>query len=160
MSQSYRLKLSRPSLKLKVATRIPASITVQSPILLDRSGNIYDFSLDISALIDSLEAFFEPLHLYTDQEVTSGSTVAIVTTAKSVRVNKTVGSATILTVPLAAAMDSDRITIVDWKGDAGTNNITITPTSPETINGLSTWTLAANNASVALTKIAGVGYAV
>lgn len=40
----------KPTLKLKVLPRFPSNVTVESPILLDRSGGNYDFSLDIAAI--------------------------------------------------------------------------------------------------------------
>lgn len=57
MSQSYRLKLSRQALRLKVASRIPARLEVLSPLVLDRTGGIYTVSLDIDQLGDSSAGF-------------------------------------------------------------------------------------------------------
>lgn len=55
---SYRLKLTRVnSLKLKVATRIPAELAATSPIVLTRAGGIYTFSFDAS----SLSGVYQPL---------------------------------------------------------------------------------------------------
>lgn len=42
------------NLKLKVLPRFPSSVTVESPILLDRTGANYGFSLDTIALLSSL----------------------------------------------------------------------------------------------------------
>ncbi len=56
MSHSYRLKLSRPSLKLKVSTRIPARLAVESPILLNTTGGVYTFSLDMNAVNSNFDA--------------------------------------------------------------------------------------------------------
>jgi hypothetical protein len=77
---------------------------------------------------------------------------------ETVRVNKTVGSATTLTLPPANTMLFP-VLIVDWKGDAATNNITINPTGTEKIQGLSSWIIAGDNGSVFLRPIPGVGYA-
>lgn len=49
----------RPVLKLKVLPRFPSSVTVESPILLDRTGGNYGFSLDIDAAAESLEGVFD-----------------------------------------------------------------------------------------------------
>jgi hypothetical protein len=52
------------------------------------------------------------------------------------------------------------VMIIDWKGDAGTNNITIALSGTEKFpGGLSTWKIAGNTGSVVLRPIAGVGYA-
>lgn len=42
------------------------------------------------------------------------------------------------------------LTVCDFKGDAGTNNITITPFGTQKINTLSSWVIGANNACVCL----------
>ena len=65
---SYRLKLTRVnSLKLKVATRIPAELAATSPIVLTRAGGIYTFSLDATALNATFGALYQPI----DQTLTA-----------------------------------------------------------------------------------------
>ncbi len=59
MSQSYRLRISRPALKLRVATRIPARLEAMSPLILDRTGGVYTFSLDSSVIVGIQE--FTPI---------------------------------------------------------------------------------------------------
>lgn len=62
MSQSYRLKLSRPSLKLKVATRVPAQLVGGTGIEITKSSGVYTFDLNydeigtIASYSDALEA--------------------------------------------------------------------------------------------------------
>jgi hypothetical protein len=73
-------------------------------------------------------------------------------------VNKTVGGAITLTLPPATTKISS-VLVADWKGDAGTNNITIVPTGSEKIQGLSSWIIAADNGSIFLRPIPGKGYA-
>lgn len=94
-----------------------------------------------------------------EQEITSGATATVDDGAAIVRVNKTVGSATTLTMPLAANKTCDAL-ICDWKNDAATNNITINPSGSEKIQGLSSWTIAADGGSIYLRRIPGVGYAI
>lgn len=48
----------RPQVKLKVLPRFPSSVTVESPILLDRTGGNYEFSLDVDALTDTLDPLY------------------------------------------------------------------------------------------------------
>lgn len=47
--------------KLKTRTMFPALVTVQSPILLTKTGLNYDFSFDVDALGPALFAFYQPL---------------------------------------------------------------------------------------------------
>lgn len=62
MSQSYRLKISRPALKLRVASRIPSQLVGGTGIEITRNGGIYTFDLDFSeigetaAIDDAFEA--------------------------------------------------------------------------------------------------------
>lgn len=64
---------------------------------------------------------------------------------KDVLVNKTVGAATGVTLPDLATIEAGHeVLIADAKGDAGTNNITISPEDTETINGAGTLVISAN----------------
>lgn len=93
------------------------------------------------------------------QPITSGASATVDDDASVVLVNKTVGSATTLTMPLSTAKTCD-VLISDFKSDAGTNNITINLSGSEKFPGnLSSWTIASDGASVFLRRIPGVGYA-
>ena len=151
--------LAKPVVKGKMDARFPARVLATSPILLDKTGGIYTFSLDMDALLAAFANQYEPLHTHLDQNITAGATATVLTNAETVRVNKAVGSATTLTMPPANTMLFP-VLIVDWKGDAGTNNITINPTGAEKIQGLSSWTIAGDNGSVFLRPIPGVGFAI
>jgi hypothetical protein len=94
-----------------------------------------------------------------DQNITAAGPATVANNSSVVRVNQTVGAPITLNLP-AASSKSCPVLIADWKGDAGTNNITITPNGAEKIQGLSNWTIAADNASIFLRPIAGVGYAI
>lgn len=147
------------ALKVKFRTLFPALVSVASPLLLVKTGLAYAFSLDMNALIAQLTSSFEPIHAHIDQLITSGASAVVQTNAETVRVNKTVGSATALTMLAAANYEFD-VLIADWKNDAGTNFITITPTAPETIQGQASLIIASNGGSVCLRPIAGVGFAI
>lgn len=56
MSQSYRLRLSSNSLKLKVATRIPAQLVAGTGISITKASGIYTFDIDTDELEDIAEA--------------------------------------------------------------------------------------------------------
>lgn len=82
--------------------------------------------------------------------VTAAGAVTVTNADDIVLINKTVGAPT--TVNLAAAATFTRpIKIVDLKGDAGTNPITIDPNGAETIVGLSTWVIGNNQGSIEIT---------
>lgn len=78
--------------------------------------------------------------------VTSGSSVTMTAFDREVIVKKTVGSATTVTLPPSPSAGQSAI-VSDGKGDAATNNITVQPAAG-TINGGSSWVIAANFASV------------
>jgi hypothetical protein len=150
--------LAKPVIKGKMDVRFPAQVQAVSPILLDKTGGIFTFSMDMTALVAMLQASFEPIHAHIDQVITAGASAVVQANAETVRVNKTVGGATALTLPPASSMLFP-VLVVDWKGDASTNNITITPSGTEKIQGLSSWTIASDYGSVSLRPIPGVGFA-
>lgn len=131
---------------------------VVAPILLAKVGSVFTFSLDLNALVDYLTPFFALVDSSTNQEITSGATANVAQNAKTVRVNKTVGGAITLTVPDSNLKTCD-VLICDYKGDAGTNNITINLSGTDKFPGnLTTWTIAADGGSIFLRRIPGVGY--
>jgi hypothetical protein len=68
-----------------------------------------------------------------------------------IEINKTVGQATTVQLPLAALRTPGRaLTIVDGKLDANTNNITVSPAGSETIVGLANWVINFNGGAVSL----------
>lgn len=50
MSQSLRLKITRPSLRLKVATRIPAQLVANSFLTITKANGVYTFNVDYTLL--------------------------------------------------------------------------------------------------------------
>lgn len=147
-----------PKVKLRAIPVFPSVVEATAPILLVKDGVTYTFSLDVNSLSESLSAFFDPLDTSVDQEVTSGVSVAVEQNARTVRVNKASGSATTLTVPDSNVKTCD-VLISDFKGDAGTNNITINLSGTDKFpGGLASWTIAADGGSVFLRRIKGVGY--
>jgi hypothetical protein len=147
----------RPALKVKVLPRFPVSVSASSPILLDKTGGKLSLSLDILALEAVFSTIYQPISNH-DQEITSGPTAAIATTTDTARVNQTVGAPITLQLG-ASASRTTPLLISDWKGDAGTNNITILPNGTEKIQGRSSWVIAADLGSICLRPIAGVGWA-
>lgn len=150
--------LAKPVIKGKMDVRFPGSVVVESPILLDKTGGNFTFSMDINALAAMLVSIFQPNELF-DQHITAAGPVAILANAGIARVDQAAGAAITLNLPPAASKTCS-VLICDWKGDAGTNNITINPSGSEKIQGLSSWTIAGDTGSVFLRPITGVGYAI
>lgn len=86
----------------------------------------------------------------TTRIVTAAGAVGIGVTDASVALNKTVGAATTVNLPSVTVRSGLSLHLLDWKGDAGTNNITIVPAVGETIMGQASWTIAADYGSVLL----------
>lgn len=150
--------LAKPVIKGKMDVRFPGSVQATSPILLDKTGGIFTFSIDINALSAMLSTIFQPFE-GVEQHITAAGPATIANNAGIVRVDQTVGAAITLNLPLAANKTCP-VLIADWKDDAGTNNITIMPSGTEKIQGLSSWKIAADAGSVYLRPIPGVGYAI
>jgi hypothetical protein len=93
------------------------------------------------------------------QTFTAGGTESINANTGIALVNQTVGAAKTLTMPLSSVKTCP-VLISDFKGDAGTNNITVNLTGSDKFPGnLTSWTIAADTGSIFLRPIAGVGYA-
>jgi hypothetical protein len=94
-----------------------------------------------------------------EQHITDAGPVDIGNDTAIVRVDQDTGAPITLTLP-AAADKTCPVLISDWKGDAGTNNITINASGTDTFpGGLTTWTIAGDGGSVFFRPIADVGYA-
>lgn len=95
------------------------------------------------------------------QIVTSGAVVNVAAADGLIAVNKTVGSATVVNLPLASAKIGP-VKVSDFKGDASTNNIQVKTTGSNVFpGGLTTWTLSADTASLVFTPLKdGTGYAI
>jgi hypothetical protein len=135
--------------------------------LFGRAGS-YDPSAQQVLIQSTLDSSFQTATIA--QLISASQTQQIKTSAGSVNVaandgliilNKTVGAATTVNLP-ASSNKVGPVKIVDWKGDAGTNNITIALVGSDKLNGnLTTWTIAADGASVVCTPLSdGSGYAV
>jgi hypothetical protein len=150
--------LQRPVIKGRMDVRFPGAVTASSPISLDKTGGNFVFSMDIDALSEMLSTIFQPYE-GVEQHITTAGPVTVADNAGIVRVDQTVGAAIELDLPLAAAKTCS-VLIADWKGDAGTNNITIMPSGSEKIQGQSSWTIAGDTGSIFLRPIPGVGYVI
>lgn len=182
MSQSLRLKITRPSLRLKVATRIPAQLVANNFLTITKANGVYTFNVDYTllgpgpiqdpttamiALLDVTAGTYKEVSLSSllssslqiEQHITAAGPVTVNANTGIVRVDQTVGASITINLP-AAASKTCPVLIADWKGDAGTNNITISPNGSEKIQGQSSWVIAADTGSVFLRPISGVGYVI
>lgn len=98
-------------------------------------GNNFQVTLDV------LGTFFATFGTTSTVIITSGATLvspySILTTTARILLNKTAGSPSYLVAPLAAGVISPSVLIKDFKGDAFTNNITVTFTGGELCDGQS-----------------------
>jgi hypothetical protein len=145
------------AVKRKVRVQFPALVQAESPVLLVKQGLSYTFSFDVNALIASITSLFLPVQ--TQQIITAGA-ATMASTDGLIVFNKTVGSASAVTVSPSLGKSGSCL-VADFKGDAGTNNITITLTAPDVFpGGGSTWVIASDGGSVRLTPVPGIGYAI
>lgn len=95
-------------------------------------------------------SFQSELNLTAYATVTTGNLT--VARERAVFVNKTSGAATTITLPPISAGSTGRrlITVLDQKGDAATNNITVTPNGGDTIMGAASYVIARNYGAVTL----------
>jgi hypothetical protein len=89
----------------------------------------------------------------------AAGTLVIAPYDRVVAVNKGSGSPTPVTLPQASTKVG-AVLVADFKRDAGTNNITFTPFAGELIQGLASYTIAANGGSLELKPVPGVGWVV
>jgi len=150
--------LRKPVIKGKMDVRFPGRVEAETPIVLDKTGGVFAFSIDIDAMAEMLGPYFQANELF-DQHITGPGPVAIANNAGIVRVDQTVGAAITLNLPPAASKTCS-VLVCDWKGDAGTNLISVVPNGSEKIQGQPIWVSAGNGASIYLRPIPGVGYAI
>lgn len=176
-TQSFRLKLARIQvLKLKNDVRFPVSIDVGEFLTLAKSNGRYAFGIDytligVGTLSDPTSAYVvvidesvnPPVYkLVSLSDLTSTKKVRIITTAGPqsalasddvLIIKQTVGAAFTLNVDWSAR--TKPLKVVDGKGDAATNNITIVPATGQSqlavVNG--TYIIDGNGGNVVLTPL-------
>lgn len=97
----------------------------------------------------------------TRQTITAGTTVTVANTDSLIIINKTVGSPTTVNLPASAGKIGE-VKIVDYKGDATTNPITVNCNGAEKFNGAqASWTIGNDGGSIVCDPIpTGTGYAI
>lgn len=169
-------------LKGKMDVRFPARVEAENFLTVTRANGVYTFDIDYTLLDPT--AFSDPANTFVavldavsgsykittlsalifgttgiDQHITAAGPATVLANAGIVRVDQTVGAAMTLNMPLASAKTCP-VLVSDWKGDAGTNNITINLTGTDKFPGnLTSWVIGTDTGSVFLRPIPGVGYA-
>lgn len=141
--------LRKPVIKGKMDVRFPARVSAQSPVLIDRTGGNFEFSLDINALVETLEAIFAPVSIINEPTVVTASSAAIAVGTTSVAVNRVAPSATALSLPPVVSQGGLPIKIFDWSTSVTDHTITLTPSGSEKIMRQATWPMYSNSASLA-----------
>ena len=120
------------------------------------AGNTYQVT------IQTLGAYFGAFPVLNTEIITAGATSIspynVETTDTRILFNKTLASASYAVLPLAATMAYPYgITFKDLKGNASTNNITISFTSGELCDGLSTVQITTDYGWVTIFPVPGGG---
>jgi hypothetical protein len=174
--------LPKPVVKGKMDVRFPANIAIEAFLTVARASGTYTFGADYTvlsgdaildpaqtliAVYDEGAGIFKKMTLSAfiasatqiDQHITAAGPASVLPNAGIVRVDQTVGAAMTLTMPLSSAKTCP-VLISDWKGDAGSNPISVVLSGSDKFpGGLTSWTIAADTGSVFLRPISGVGYA-
>jgi len=155
------------TLKAKFRTQFPASVLVQSPILLDKTGAVYTFSIDVTALQGTFSNLFQPVDDTLTALAALNSTAGLLTqtgveaftkrtltgTAAEITVTNGDGAAGAPTFSLPAALTFTGKTVTGGTFD------TITAKGTWAVSG--TWTLPAFTLGGAVAgggqNIAGLG---
>lgn len=169
--------------KARFKAKIPAALRDGTAIIVRKDGLAYYFDIDftqfseitsfdpsakVALVYDASTREFGLLSItsiissaQTQQVKTAAGDVNVAATDGLIIINKTVGGATTVTLP-ASGSKIGPVKVADWKGDAGTNAITVALTGADKLNGnLTTWTIGADGASAVFTPLAsGAGYAV
>lgn len=97
----------------------------------------------------------------TEQDISTGDTVNVAATDGMIKIDKGTGSATTVNLP-ASNTKVGPVKIVDFKGDADTNPITVNCIGDDVFNGGETsWTISAAGGSIVATPLKdGTGYAI
>ena len=183
--------MSTPVLKLNVIQRhviktranvvYPARLVGRTGLAIDVEDGAAYFDLDYSqflelssftaaekliAIVDRVDGSFGVVSLAT--LINAGQSTQIITSGNFtvqpsdglIIINKASGAATAGLLPDPVAKIG-KVKIVDFKGDSGINNITMTQTGAGKFNGnQSSWVIGADGASVVFDPIPGLGYAV
>lgn len=172
----------RPQIKVKNLVKFPANVIGRKFLEITNNAGAYTFDVDYTllspgpitdpttsyvAVLDQSSGLYRFVSLSSllasalqvTQTITAAGPATVLSNAGTVLVNQTVGAPITLTMPPASVKTCD-VLISDYKGDSGTNNITINLSGTDKFpGGLTSWKIAGDTGSVFLRPISGVGYA-
>lgn len=142
--------MNNPVIKLKVLPRFPSSVTASSPVILTKLGGSYNITLDINALVALLPT---PVLQPITRTLTAAGPYTALPADEVLIVKQTAGAAFTVNVDWSARTRPLRV--VDGKGDANTNNITITPAAGQTQLAIVNYSyvIDGNGGSITLTPL-------
>lgn len=169
-----------PKVKLKALVNFPPNVESANFITIIKNGAVYTVGADYTKLspllplnltntiivgFDTVTGAYGLISVddfangnFSEQHITGPGPVVIGTDTSLVRVDQTIGAPITLQIQ-SSATKTCPVLISDWKGDAGTNNITISLTGTDKFPGnLTSWKIAADAGSVLLKPVPGVGY--
>lgn len=166
--------MARPALRLRLAPKFPSRLIGTTGISSTTSGGATTLAMDWSEFQEPVGAFdpgiydilaydedsdefnrvpLSTVRVVNYREVTVAGAVTVTTSDGLIGINKTVPEAT--TVNLLAAASGFPLTVKDVAGNAGTYNITLTPSGAETIDGASSFVIGSDWQSITLTPVTG-----
>lgn len=175
--------MSAPILKLRVTPKFKAALFDGTGTKARKDGLASYVDLDFSALThlgsydpstqlliaqSTIDGTFGTVTIaqvisgaQTEQDIIAGAVVNVAVNDGMIKIAKTVGSATQVILPPASTKVGP-VTISDFKGDAGTNNITVTLSGSDKFPGnLTSWVIAGDGASITAKPLKdGSGYAI
>jgi hypothetical protein len=142
VTQTYRLKLSAPALRMKVATRIPAQLVGGNAITITIAGGIYTIAVDqteldgmvLQVIEDHADDVLSLLHEFAYAIDTDGD-FTLPSDRSNIVLTPATPSIRTVNLPTGAARN---ISVSDGNGDWATYNVTFA-VSGGTINGAATW---------------------
>lgn len=136
---------SAPTNSLQIVCRSGSVYTAVNGLIFDVKGNDVPDVMQAGCVPTSQAPAASSLEV---KEITTGASYSLERGVETILVNKATGSATAIVLDITKMVKGKPIAILDKKGDAETNNITITEVSGVTLNGASSFIIDDNNQAI------------
>lgn len=136
------------ALKLKFRTQFPASVLAESPIVLEKDGSVYTFSLNLDELRTSLDPYYLSASIFAEPVLVTTGSATVGAGDAAIAINRVAPSATGLTLPKVSDRLGLPLHIIDWSTSVTDHTITLTPNGTEKIMRAATWPLYSNAGSL------------